>query len=475
MMNSKTEMKQKQKEEFEMKNFKSTLELKKKKEGFKMENLNIKLKSKEKEESIMEKLKYLRRHGKRTLPMYISETLAWVNGRLVDIEGLIPQYIVDRRASADYYKDGVLVSQEKWAPSRIAIVSTPSWSWDYFNKFEYVIKEVVVLLTEESLRRIKNNMFDEINEAGQVVKYNYLTYAKIAKFAAEKGIPFSVQVGNRKVRMKSGGSLADCVRFNYPEVGTPYYWLINKKWFSLYRYGIANAFPIGVWSIRRLQTLEWVLTKYPEMFKTARVAGFYNKVKDGSVDYIVWEYADVVNKLALKEYRELFKALDTRKKNQIMQDMLKKMIKILVEANKESQKVQEGILNDYLIIKNNWVYAKRDFAKVAKPMVRLIKKYFDVDLIVPVDERESEITTEEKVLLLYARIINELPKWVVIDYIKEMSIEAWDDREAEVLGISWAKKVKTKTTWADVELYGSMSVLDYNIRKDKKKRGDDEE
>lgn len=473
-MNSKTEMKLKKKGEFEMTNFKSTLELKKKEEGFKMENLKIRLESKKEEESIMEKVKYLKRHGKRTLPMYISETLAWVNGRLVDIEGLIPQYIVDRRASADYYKDGVLVSQEKWAPSRIAIVSTPSWSWDYFNKFEYVIKEVVVLLTEESLRRIKTNMFDEINEAGQVVKYNYLTYAKIAKFAAEKGIPFSVQVGNRKVRMKSGGSLADCVRFNYPEVGTPYYWLINKKWFSLYRYGIANAFPIGVRSISRLKAIEWVFTQYPEMFKTARVAGFYNKIEDGSDDYIVWEYADVVNKRAVREYRELFKELEAVKKNQTMQYTMSEMIKALVKINKESQNVK-GILNEYLIIKNNWVYAKRDFAKVAKSIVQLIKKYFDVDLIAPVDERESEITTEEKVLLLYARIINELPKWVVIDYIKEMSIEAWDDKEAEVLGIGWAKKIKTKTTWADIELYGSMSVLEYNISKNKKKRGDDEE
>lgn len=473
MMNSKTEMKLKKKGEFEMTNFKSELnELKLKKEEFKMMEIN-KLKPKEKEEFEMEKQKYLRRHGKRTLPMYISETLAWVNGRLVDIEGLIPQYIVDRRASADYYKDGVLVSQEKWAPSRIAIVSTPSWSWDYFNKFEYVIKEVIVLLTEESLRRIKTNMFDEVNEAGQVVKFNYLTYAKIAKFAAEKGIPFSVQVNNKRVRMKNGGSLSDCVRFNYPEVGTPYYWLINKKWFSLYRYGIANAFPIGVRSIRRLQAIEWVLTQYPEMFNTARVAGFYNKLDNEGDDYIVWEYADVVNKLALREYRETFKALDAAKKNQTMQYTMSEMIKALVKINKESQNVK-GILNEYLIIKNNWVYAKRDFAKVAKSIVQLIKKYFDVDLIAPVDERESEITTEEKVLLLYARIINELPKWVVIDYIKEMSIEAWDDKEAEVLGIGWAKKVKTRTTWADVELYGSMSVLDYNISKNKKKRGDEE-
>src|SRR5690606_26095068 len=162
-----------------------------KKEEFEME---IKLKLKKEEEFNMEKQKYLKRHGKRTLPMYISETLAWVNGRLVDVEGVIPQYIVDRRASADYYKDGVLVSQEKWAPSRIAIVSTPSWSCGYFNKFEYVIKEVIVLLTEESLRRIKYNMFDEVDEAGKVVKFNYLTYSKIAKFAAEKGIPFSVKV-----------------------------------------------------------------------------------------------------------------------------------------------------------------------------------------------------------------------------------------------------------------------------------------
>jgi len=107
-------------------------------------------------------------------------------------------------------------------------------------------------------------------------------------------------------------------------------------------------------------------------------------------------------------------------------------------------------------------------------MVQLIKKYFDIDLLVPVDSKENQITTEEKILLLYNRIINELPKWVVIDYIKEMSADAWDDKEAEVLGISWAKKVKTKTTWADVELYGSMSVLDYNINKAKKKRGDEE-
>lgn len=474
MKGLKNQIETKNKEEFEMTNLKSTLELKKKEEGFKMENLKIKLKPKEKEELIMEKQKYLRRHGKRTLPMYISETLAWVNGRLVDIEGVIPQYIVDRRASADYYKDGVLVSQEKWAPSRIAIVSTPSWSWDYFNKFEYVIKEVVVLLTEESLRRIKYNMFDELDEAGKVVKFNYLTYAKIAKFAAEKGIPFSVRVGNKIVRMKNGGSLADCVRFNYPEVGTPYYWLINKKWFSLYRYGIANAFPIGVWSISRLKAIEWVLTKYPEMFKTTRVAGFYNKVKEEGNDYIVWEYDDVVNRLALKEYRELFKALDAAKKNQVMRDTLNKMIKVLVEVNKESQKVN-GILNECLVVKNNWVYAKQDFAKIAKPTVQLIKKYFDIELLVPVDERETQITTEEKLLLLYARIISEMPKRVVIEYIKEMSIEAWDDKEAEVLGIGWAKKIKTRTTWADVELYGSMSVLDYNIRKDKKKRGDDEE
>ncbi len=473
-MNSKIEMKLKKKGEFEMENFKSELKkLKKKEEEFEM--MELKLKPKEKEEIEMEKLKYLRRHGKRTLPMYISETLAWVNGRLVDIEGVIPQYIVDRRASADYYKDGVLVSQEKWAPSRIAIVSTPSWSWDYFNKFEYVIKEVIVLLTEESLRRIKYNMFDETDEAGKVVKFNYLTYAKIAKWAAEKGIPFSVRVGNRKVRMKSGGSLADCVRFNYPEVGTPYYWLINKKWFSLYRYGIANAFPIGVRSIRRLQAIEWVLTQYPEMFNTAKVAGFYNKIEDKSDDYIVWEYTDVINKRAVKEYRELFKTLEVTKKNQVMQHTLNGMIKVLVEVNKESQKVN-GILNEYLVVKNNWVYAKRDFAKIAKPMVRLIKKYFDIELLVPVDEnKENQITTEEKLLLLYSRIISEMPRWVVIDYIKEMPAEAWDDEEAEVLGISWAKKVKTRTTWADVELYGSMSVLDYNINKNKKKRGDDEE
>ena len=70
--------------------------------------------------------------------------------------------------------------------------------------------------------------------------------------------------------------------------------------------------------------------------------------------------------------------------------------------------------------------------------------------------------------------INELPKWVVIDFIKEMSADAWDDKEAEVLGINWAKKVNTRTTWSDVELYGSMSVLDYNISKNKKKRGDEE-
>lgn len=471
MKNLKIELKPKKEEEFEMKNFKSELKLKKEEE-FKME-IN-KLKSKEKEESIMEKQKYLRRHGKRTLPMYISETLAWVNGRLVDIEGLIPQYIVDRRASADYYKDGVLVSQEKWAPSRIAIVSTPSWSWDYFNKFEYVIKEVIVLLTEESLRRIKNNMFDEIDEAGKVAKFNYLTYSKIAKWAAERGIPFSVQVNNKRVRMKNGGSLSDCVRFNYPEVGTPYYWLINKKWFSLYRYGIVNAFPIGVRSISRLKAIEWVLTQYPEIFKTARVAGFYNKIEDKSDDYIVWEYADVVNKRALREYREIFKELEAAKKNQVMQHTLNGMIKTLVEVNKESQKVK-GILNEYLVVKNNWVYAKKGFAEIAKPTVQLIKKYLDIELLVPVDSRENQITTEEKILLLYSRIINELPKWVVIDYIKEMSIEAWDDKEAEVLGIGWAKKIKTRTTWADVELYGSMSVLEYNIRKDKKKRGDDEE
>src|SRR5690606_38670194 len=379
----KIELKPKKEGEIKMKDFKSELKLKKEKEEFEMKNLKIKLESKKKEEEFeMEKLKYLRRHGKRTLPMYISETLAWVNGRLVDVEGLIPQYIVDRRASADYYKDGVLVSQEKWAPSRIAIVSTPSWSWDYFNKFEYVINEVIVLLTEESLRRIKYNMFDEVDEAGKVVKFNYLTYAKIAKWAAEKGIPFSVRVGNKIVKMKSGGSLADCVRFNYPEVGTPYYWLINKKWFSLYRYGIANTFPIGVRSISRLKTIEWVLTQYPEIFKTAKVAGFYNKIEDGGDDYIVWEYADVVNKRAVKEYRELFKALEAAKKNQVMRDTLNKMIKVLVKVNKEAKESQKvnGILNEYLIIKNNWVYAKKGFAEIAKPTVQLIKKYFDIDL-----------------------------------------------------------------------------------------------
>src|SRR5690606_13618652 len=85
------------------------------------------------------------------------------------------------------------------------------------------------------------------------------------------------------------------------------------------------------------------------------------------------------------------------------------------------------------------------------------------------EEHTSELQSREN-------LVCRLPRSSLFPYttLFRSSIEAWDDKEAEVLGIGWAKKVKTRPSWVDVESYGSMSVLDYNINKAKKKRGDEE-